>query len=243
MANLGLFFDYDGVLSPLNVERSQAFPSRDRLEMLSRLRSRGVVVAVISSKDCPFLMSRSLDVDAVACVNGLEIRVPGYVVVDERVLDPSKQVEFSKLVEMIEGAVGREAYVERKRLSLGTLVGASVDWRSRGAEPSNLREVVNSVRRSGFPVKWSPGEPFVDIYMVEVEKDLALKFLRRVLDVRKVVYFGDSLRDVPAFNVSDVKVFVRHSSNKDIRIGQVDYIVDYEELPKWVMLHVDALLE
>ena len=234
-AYVGFFFDYDGVLSPVNAERSRAFPPKDRLEMLSYLRSRGAVVAVVSSKDCPFLTSRGLSVDAVACVNGLEVRVPGYVVLDERVLDPSKQVRFAKLVDVAEGAIGGEAYLERKKLSLDLLVGVSIDWRSRGQEPSRLWEVVSLAKELGFPVKWVPSEPFVDIYIVDVEKDLAVKLLRKILNVRKVVYFGDSPRDLPAFEASDISVFVRHSSNRDITVSRVSYVVNYEELPEWVV--------
>jgi len=231
----GFFFDYDGVLSPLDVERSRAFPPKDRLEMLSYLRSRGVVVAVVSSKDCPFLMSRGLDVDAVACVNGLEVRVPGYVILDERVLDPSKQVKFTKLVDVAEEAIGEEAYLEKKKLSLDLLVGVSIDWRSRGQEPSKLWEVVSLAKELEFPIKWVSREPFIDIYIVDVEKDLAVKLLRKILNVSKVVYFGDSPRDLPAFEASDISVFVRHSSNRDITVSQVNYVVNYEELPEWVV--------
>lgn len=239
---IGFFFDYDGVLSPVESERSRAYPSSDRLEMISYLRSIKVMVAVVSGKDCPFLMERGLNVDAIACVNGLEIRIPGYVVIDERVLNVSKQTEFSGFVSEVERVVGREAYVEKKRISLGPAIGISIDWRSKGGKPHKLREIMYLAEKSGFAVSYAAGEPFIDIHIVKSEKDLAVSFLRKIFDIKKVVYFGDSQRDLPAFKVSDVRVFVKHGSNEGIVLDLVDYTVSYDALSKWVMNYAGSLL-
>ena len=42
--------------------------------------------------------------------------------------------------------------------------------------------------------------------------------------MNRVVYFGDSLSDIPAFNEADVSILVKHEYNKDIDV-EVDYVV------------------
>jgi trehalose-phosphatase len=231
---VGFFFDYDGTLSPIDVERSLAYPPKKNLEMLVNLRSRGFITAVISSKDCDFLLSRSLNTDGLACINGVEIRALKHVILDERLFDQERRKLFVRLVEEAENRISKKVYIEKKRVSVGYIVGISIDWRSGGERPGELDDIIDLFKTHSFVVNKPDDMPFVDILLFNVEKGSAVEILRRLFDLDEVIYFGDSLNDVSAFRVADKRVFVRHKYNKNIKL-ESDYIVGFDELADWVI--------
>ena len=230
----GFFFDYDGTLSPADVDREYAYPPKKNIEMIGFLRSRGHPVFIVSSKDCEFLLSRSLGVEGLACVNGVEIRARGYVLLDEKILDSERARVFNRLVEEAIELVRGDAYIELKRIATREVVGLGIDWRGRGLEPRNLSRVVEIFEKSGFYIRRGDSMPFIDIYMISKRKSEAVEILRRLFSLEKVVYFGDSSGDEDAFRAADTSVLVRHRYNKDLSI-KVDYEVNFEELSEWVV--------
>lgn len=58
--------------------------------------------------------------------------------------------------------------------------------------------------------------------------------------MNRVVYFGDSLSDIPAFNEADVSILVKHEYNKDIDV-KVDYIVERNNIIEWLSQCKDKL--
>ncbi len=233
-SRVGFFFDYDGTLSPIDVERSLAYPPKKNLDMLVNLRSRGFITAVISSKDCNFLLSRSLIIDGIACINGVEIRALGRVIFDERVFDQGRREIFLRLVRETEDRISKRAYIEKKIVSIGYIVGISIDWRSRGDKPFEIDELIDLFKKHSFVVNRPDDMPFVDILLFNIDKSSAVEILRRLFDLDEVIYFGDSLNDASAFRVADKRVFVRHKYNKNIKL-ESDYIVGFDELADWVI--------
>ncbi len=233
-SRVGFFFDYDGTLAPIDVDRSASYPSKRVLEMITTLRSRGFITAVISSKDCDFLMRRSLNTDGLACINGVEIRALGRVIFDERIFDRERRDVFLRLVRDSENILSGEAYIEKKLVSIGYIVGISIDWRLKGRRSDVIDEVIDLFRKNLFVIKELDDMPFIDIYLFNIEKSSAVEILRKLYDLDEVIYFGDSLNDASAFRVADKSVFVRHRYNRNINL-ESDYIISFEELVDWVI--------
>lgn len=228
---IGYYFDFDGTLSPIDVDRSVARPPPEALEMLRYLSER-YAVAVISSKDCHFLMERLPRVHGLGCINGGEVVGGGYVAVDELIYNGGLTKVLADILKMLKECA--ECYVEEKRTLQGVLAGASVDWRASGIMPSNLKEVLTLAKSRGLSVLTYGNQPFVDVYVTNRGKDSAVRILKTFLGVSKVVYVGDGENDIPAFKVADVRILVRHEYNKGL-ITESDYEVSFEKLPRWLI--------
>ncbi|MEZ0394138.1 MAG: HAD-IIB family hydrolase [Desulfurococcaceae archaeon] len=233
MGRVGLFFDFDGTLSSLGARREEARVRPDVAAVLERLSER-FVIAVVSSKDCWFLRERLQPfVRGLACINGLEIVAGGYIAHDEALM----KAELVRAIEELrDEALATGTVVEVKRSLLGTTAGLSIDW--RGAErPEGLDALLERAKHMGLNVLEYPGLWFVDIYPSKRNKGDAVRILRALLGVDKVVYFGDSANDVPAFDEADVGIFVEHEHNKDYFPEGASKRVKFEELGRWLEAH------
>ena len=67
-----MFFDYDGTLSPIDVERKEARLSSSLEHILIRL-SKKTLIGVVTTKDFKFISSRAGFAQVLACIGGLEI--------------------------------------------------------------------------------------------------------------------------------------------------------------------------
>ncbi len=229
----GIFFDFDGTLSPLNVPRDKAGIRSELADVLKNLSSK-YVLAVASSKDCHFLLSKAPMFHCYVCVNGLEILTKDYLLCDVSLTKKhliEAMIGVKKLAERLPGS-----YVEEKRSLTRLLLGISIDWSDYGRIPEGLEEVLQAARNVGLEVMEYRLNPFVDIYISKKDKGEAVSTLRKLLCLDKVVYVGDGENDIPAFEVSDTSVLIRHSYNRNLKV-EVDYEVPYEELPKWLIGH------
>jgi hydroxymethylpyrimidine pyrophosphatase-like HAD family hydrolase len=68
-------------------------------------------------------------------------------------------------------------------------------------------------------------------------KGEAVKMLKAILNLEKLIYAGDGENDIPAFKVADIAVLVRHEFNQELELD-VDYEVKFEELSKWLVDYV-----
>jgi HAD superfamily hydrolase (TIGR01484 family) len=234
MERIGIFFDFDGTLSPLNVCRDDARVRDDVAEVLKEL-VKYYVVAIVSSKDCYFLRSRTPYISNYVCINGLEILTNDYVVNDSAVLreDLVRALEdVYSLAKKLENV-----YVEGKRSLLGPLLGVSIDWRGFEGVPKGLEEVVEVATSKGLNVINYRYNPFVDIYISKRDKGEGVKVLRSLLNLGKLIYVGDGENDIPAFKLADISVLVRHEFNQELKVG-VNFEVRFEELSRWLVNHV-----
>ncbi|MEM0015351.1 MAG: HAD-IIB family hydrolase [Zestosphaera sp.] len=235
---IGYYFDFDGTLSPIDVGRDAAYPSPEVFEMLRHLSEKHVV-AVVSSKDCHFLLRRLPYVHGLGCINGSEVVGGGYVAVDELVYRGGLVEVLESILKMLRRRA--DCYIEEKRTLQGILAGVSIDWRASGRMPDGLDDALKLAKSRGLNILRYGGNPFIDIYVSSKGKDSAVRVLKTLLGVSKVVYVGDGENDIPAFNVADVRVLVRHKYNKGLMI-ESEYEVGFEELPRWLIENASRIV-
>uniref|UniRef100_A0A7C2VM00 HAD-IIB family hydrolase n=1 Tax=Ignisphaera aggregans TaxID=334771 RepID=A0A7C2VM00_9CREN len=234
MERTGILFDFDGTLSPLHARREHA-RIRGDVEALLKMLAEKYVLAVVSSKDCVFLLERAPGFHSYVCVNGLEILTDKYLLIDSSV----RNKDVLKAVEevLLEARKLRNVDIEEKKSLLGILLGLSIDWRGHGSPPEGLGEVLGTAAAQGLYVVSYKYNPFADIYVTRADKGEGVRALKLLLELDNVVYIGDGENDIPAFKIADVAVLVRHESNQGFE-ADVDYEVRFEELGKWLASHV-----
>ncbi|MEM4486119.1 MAG: HAD-IIB family hydrolase [Zestosphaera sp.] len=240
---IGLFFDYDGVLAPIVSTPDGGDPDLRLMETLRKLMNK-YKVAVVSGRDCWFLLKRVPDLHGYACVYGMEILAGNYAVVDKNVYlgVKSKTLEdlASKFVTLLNGRVG---VIVGKTLQ-GIPLGISVYWSLSDGMPKELNAILEEARASGlvvYPVmRWGDYAEFTDIHVSRRSKDEAIRVLKTLLGISKVIYFGDSSNDIPAFREADVRVLVRHEYNSGLRV-EADHVVNAAELAEWLLQQVPHL--
>lgn len=243
MSKVALFFDYDGVLAPITID---PLNSGVRDELASTIRSlRGeFAVAIVSGRDCPFLLKNAPGFDGYACVLGLEIHGGGYVVLDEEVYRGIKPRALEELSVRIRSLLGEEVGVIYGKTLSGVLIGMSVYWYIDRGRPANLDKVIREALAKGLVVyntaKWGNFAEYVDIHVAKRNKQESIRILKALLGVDRVVYFGDGVNDLPAFREADVGVFVKHDFNRELSVD-VDYVVEAEVLPAWIRENLSIL--
>lgn len=244
MRKIGLFFDYDGVLAPIT---QSPVASRVPPVMLNIIRElqRDFEVAVVSGRDCPFLYENTPDLDGYACIYGLEVHGGNYAVLDEELYRGVKPRILEKLASRAMGTLGDGAGVILGKTLTGVPAGMSIYWYTNRGLPHGLNSIVDEARSSGLAVydvmKWGDYAEFIDIHVARRSKRDAVRVLRALLEVDRVVYFGDSISDLPALAEADVSVFVKHRYNGHLEVA-ANYVVNAEDLGNWLIRNKHNLL-
>lgn len=230
---IGIFFDFDGTLSPLTVSRDEARVRDDVAEVINTLRSKHLI-AVASSKDCSFLLSRAPYFHSYICVNGLEVIVDDYIIHDKAL----SNMELIKAINELSSCAWKlpNVYVEVKKSVIGLPLGISVDWRG-SLRPRGIDSLINQALSKGLHVLAYSNYPFIDIYISRRNKGDAVRLVKSIYKLEKVIYIGDSENDEPAFKVADVSVLVRHEFNRDLNLN-TDYEVSFDDLGRWLSSYV-----
>ncbi len=223
--DIALFADYDGTLALPEKAREER-PLPPSLEEALRKLAALMPFAVVTTKDCQFVMKRVPFASAYACINGIEIHAAGYVAV-------AADVKYDAVESLYRKATGLNALVEPKRTWRGDIAGFTIDWRDSGIPPPGLEELVREASGLGIRVVKYSRHPFLDFYGSNVDKGNAVRILKALLGVKHVVYMGDSENDIPAWREADIKILVRHSLNRGLSIEGV-IPIDYEHLPAYL---------
>ncbi|WP_054842308.1 HAD hydrolase family protein [Vulcanisaeta distributa] len=198
---------------------------------------RYIPIAVISTKDCDFLIPRTGFARAWSCTNGLEIRINNNRYVHEDL--PKWQDRLKSLINAINGVneLRGGVYLEIKRV--GDLIGGlGIDWRNRGGYISieALNNIIKLATELGLRVIKYRGHPFIDVYPggIQIDKSYAVVRLRELMGIRgPVMYMGDSENDIPAMKVVEYPIGIRHRYNEGLDLPVLLWVRE-DELPAFL---------
>jgi HAD superfamily hydrolase (TIGR01484 family) len=180
------------------------------------------------------------------------IRCQHLITSGRSLLDNSKLL--NSVVEVLQNHDYRDIMIEKKYTSNNEiLIGLTIDyrhlhnWRSfkENEEPALkkiIQESINENLAPNLPAKDWPfiqkysSHPFLDVYGVECNKDLAFNSVISHLEEKKesgtenIMYLGDSENDNPAFKKSGISIGIR----SDTRLNPLldcKYMIDFKQLP------------
>jgi HAD superfamily hydrolase (TIGR01484 family) len=209
-----VFSDYDGTLCALELPREDAFISPRLRRVLIKV-SKQTKLAIVTTKDLAFVKDRVPFAHGFAASCGLELQVGEKVVVDERAREPNKKLEraYEDTLKTIL-RIRDNIMIERKETEDGDLLAFCIDWRlSRNWDEAHKKSIpaLALCKEAGLHVVESDISPYANIYPFEIDKGTAFTRLRTEMGITgRVIYFGDSEADDPAFQVADISVGVKH---------------------------------
>ena len=217
--------DFDGTLAPIVNDPAAARPIEGSTEVLARLVGRYGLVALVSGRPVEFLRPQVPEGVVLAGLYGLE------VVRDGQRLDHPGAGAWREVVTDVarssidRGPAGME--VESKGLSL------TLHYRNHPEIADEVREWARrQAARSGLEAR--PAKMSVELHPpIPADKGTALEAL--VDDLDNVLYIGDDLGDLPAFDALDrlaregvtvLRVAVAGDEAPDELVARADLLVD-----------------
>jgi trehalose 6-phosphate phosphatase len=191
----GFFFDFDGVLAPIQDDPEAATPDPALLEALYQLAAHTRRVAIVSARPVSFLARHIADRRHVTLFGlyGLERRDVGR----EPITDPDAQ-RWEPLVHELagqaRGQLPAQVRVEDKRLSVALHYREAPDlreeverWARRTASATGLQQIV--------------GRMVVELRPPGHDKGTVIE--EQAAPLRSAWYFGDDVSDLEAFAALD----------------------------------------
>lgn len=237
----GLFVDFDGVLADIVPEPNGARPRAGLPELLVALHDRLGRVAVVSGRPLDFIAGMIPDPIDLVGLYGLEWRTGG-------VTGTLTEAEPFRVVvgKLVEEAVERfgAAVVEPKGLSL------TIHYRGDAALAGPMREwAIDHAEHTGM--EWRSAKRSYELHPpLTCDKGTAIVELAEGLD--PVVYVGDDLGDLPAFDgldrlaaggVDAVRVAVASSETPTSLLRRADLTVDGTAGAEALLRRILALTE
>jgi len=227
----GLFIDYDGTISPLNVPREKSGVSEEIKAILYRIKEL-VPIGIITNKDMSFIVPKTPFASAWGAVGGLEIKIGEKITTSPRVQAALPLISLA--LNYARSHNDNHVFFEEKKSSSGQTIAFCVDWRqSPDPVEAEKREsqVIAYCERLRLTVIKYRGQPFFDVYPCPIDKGTALTELKRRLGVSDgVMYMGDSKVDNPAFHIADISVGVLNEESMSNLT--CEYYVKFEGVPK-----------
>lgn len=208
----GLFSDYDGTISDIEVSRDESHVHEKTRLVLERM-SRLIPIVIVSTKDLSFLVPRTSFAHAWCGVAGIENRIGNRIQASCLPADALERValalKFAK-----SNVTDAGMLVEEKRNSYGRTVAFCVDWRQTEDKETvgrRVNEISSYCRKLNLELIRCAGQPFLDVYPVPVDKGKAVRKIREELKLKDgTLYMGDSEIDNSAFDACDISVGVVH---------------------------------
>ncbi len=229
----GIFLDYDGTLSEIVEQADRAAPMPGAADLLKRLSERFRVVAIVSGRAVPQLIEWLGDDLEIWGVHGAQRSIGG-------------RAEWSDLLTAhlpMMNEVLREAELAVAELRDGSVVedkGAVVALHYRPSkDPRSAKAALENIARDlakRFSLLLVPGRMVIELQPpVELSKAAVVLDRVRELALEGVLFAGDDLVDLPAFDAVEqlivsgcvgVKVAVRSPEAPPELIERADFVVD-----------------
>lgn len=192
--------DFDGTLAPIVPDPTDSRPAPGGVEALRRLVERGAAVAIVTGRNARTVV----DLGGLEEVPGL--RVSGLYGAEEwqdgRLDVPDEPPPLAKLRSRLPGVLAEagadpDVWIEDKRLSL-------VVHARKAAEPAAaLARLTGPVTAlaADLGLEIHPGRDVLEVRLPGYDKGGALRRLIAETSPRRLVFIGDDVGDLPAFDV------------------------------------------
>ncbi|WP_439637828.1 trehalose-phosphatase [Gloeomargarita lithophora] len=231
---LALMLDYDGTLTPIVPDPTQAFLPEKGLELLRKLcRHPQIYVAIVSGRSVPqlrYFLHALAGEDITWCgLHGGEIYLPQS---DQFLRQPQReqlQVQLQPLREQVLGQLTAEnlldlgVFIEDKTDSL------AVHYRQAQVPIKHrLIELMYCLFASDIPLtapfKLQPGKEVLEILPHTFDKGNCVAFLWNLWQVQQGCYIGDDVTDEAAFAVVNARGGLSIAVGKTPGTTQAQYI-------------------
>jgi HAD superfamily hydrolase (TIGR01484 family) len=225
----GLFLDYDGTISPLNVPREKSKVPEETEAILHRIRPL-IPIGITTTKDMSFIVPKTPFASSWCAIGGLEIKIGERIITGQYSKKALRYISLA--MQYIRNNSDNLLFIEEKRNSAGETIAFCVDWRqshnSKDAE-TKANNVMAYCQRLPLNVIKYEEQPYFDVYPCPIDKGKALGELKRNLGLSGgIMYMGDSKADNAAFKVADISVGVLHEeSHANLTC---DYYVKFENV-------------
>ncbi len=226
----GIFLDFDGTLSPLNVPREKAGLKPETAALLGQL-SNLIPIGIITTKSLSFVMPHTPFAAAWASA-GIEFQIADRMV--QSIAGGDKNRYVLSALEYARSQRGKDLMIEEKYDRSGQVVAFCVDWRyaeNQAAAVLRADDILNYCGTLPVYVSYERKRPFFDIYPTVIDKGESLNLLKKNLGLTDgVLYMGDSEADNPAFKQADISIGIINSSRSKL---ECDHYLTFEDVPNF----------
>lgn len=199
--------DFDGTLSPIVEDPEIAVIHADAPGVLVDLSKQVCAIAVLTGRPARQVLALGGldDVGDAIGESGRELVILGqygnerWTSNARRVISPKPPTGLASLISdlprLLRGADAADAWVEEKGLAVAVHTRRTAD--PRGAFDRLLPVITEAARARNLTIE--PGRLVIEVRAAGMDKGVALRQLVEQYDARAVVFVGDDLGDVPAF--------------------------------------------
>lgn len=206
-AHLLVALDFDGTLSPIVENPEIAVIHADAPDVLVDLSAQARAIAVLTGRPARQVLALGGldDVGDAIGESGRELVILGQYGNERwssnarRVISPKPPAGLASLISdlprLLRGADAADAWVEEKGLAVAVHTRRSAD--PRAVFDRLLPVLTEAARARNLTIE--PGRLVIEVRASGMDKGVALRQLVEQYDARAVVFVGDDLGDVPAF--------------------------------------------
>ncbi len=231
----GLFLDYDGTISPLDVDRQHSRVP-PHLEAILNIIRKSIPIGIITTKDLPFIIPRTVFAYAWSAIAGLEMKVGSQLFLTQGI-----EQNLPTLLEALIYAkqnIKPGGVIEEKCDYRGLPLAFCVDWRqikNQKEARAMYTPILAYCKSQSVKVIEYEDKPYFDVYYCSIDKGQALKKMKSKLGLSDgILYMGDSVTDNAAFKAADISIGVTTGKKPDdldcqywIKFDEVAYFLNF----------------